>query len=362
MVDGETFELKLCDFGSTRVESGEGPFTEYVSTRWYRAPECILTSGSYGKSVDVWAVGCIMFELLSGHPLFPGKNEIDQIARIHNVCGSPSDGILHQFLENPNTQIPFQFPPRIPKPVSQFIPSASPDVCNLITCLIEYNPKDRITAQDALNHNVFKSFRDAEEKWKAANSPGPFPLFYAQCEFGSASSSRSDLPSATSEFPSPQSDFPSPKSTINPKAELSLSKNGFPSGKSDASSARSDDLSSKGDLPSGKSDHLDSTNPDSIQFQKPNGPSQPLMVFNQKVLIPQNPTSKPFMKVGNTHKPGFTKKPFVLKSEQLVESRKKAALRVQEYKQKQKPSVSKHPTIHQSYFPQGPKFVKPQFH
>ena len=100
MINENTLELKLADFGSTRMTSDTGPFTEYVATRWYRAPECILTSGSYGPAVDVWAVGCILYEVITKTPLFPGNNQLDQIAKIHNILGTPNRDILNQFKQN----------------------------------------------------------------------------------------------------------------------------------------------------------------------------------------------------------------------------------------------------------------------
>ena len=72
---GET--VKLADFGSCRGIYSKPPFTEYISTRWYRAPECLLTDGYYGYKMDVWGVGCVFFEILSLFPLFPGNNELD---------------------------------------------------------------------------------------------------------------------------------------------------------------------------------------------------------------------------------------------------------------------------------------------
>lgn len=72
---GET--VKLADFGSCRGIYSKAPFTEYISTRWYRAPECLLTDGYYGYKMDIWGVGCVFFEMLSLFPLFPGNNELD---------------------------------------------------------------------------------------------------------------------------------------------------------------------------------------------------------------------------------------------------------------------------------------------
>ncbi|RYG95511.1 hypothetical protein EON65_55875, partial [archaeon] len=77
--------LKLADFGSCRGIYSKQPYTEYISTRWYRAPECLLTDGYYGPEMDMWGAGCVMFEITSLYPLFPGSNEIDQVNRIHKV-------------------------------------------------------------------------------------------------------------------------------------------------------------------------------------------------------------------------------------------------------------------------------------
>jgi cyclin-dependent kinase-like len=72
--------LKLCDFGFARTMPNKGgALTDYVATRWYRAPELLIGTGDYGKEVDIWAIGCIMGELVDGQPVFPGESEVDQI-------------------------------------------------------------------------------------------------------------------------------------------------------------------------------------------------------------------------------------------------------------------------------------------
>jgi renal tumor antigen len=73
------------------------PYTEYISTRWYRAPECLLTDGYYSYPMDVWSAGCVMFELITFHPLFPGANELDQIDKIHDIMGTPDPALLERF-------------------------------------------------------------------------------------------------------------------------------------------------------------------------------------------------------------------------------------------------------------------------
>jgi renal tumor antigen len=95
LISGDT--VKLADLGSCRGLYNNPPLTEYISTRWYRAPECLLTDGHYGYKMDIWGVGCVLFEILSLFPLFPGDNELDQINKIHNVLGTPSQDLVDKF-------------------------------------------------------------------------------------------------------------------------------------------------------------------------------------------------------------------------------------------------------------------------
>ena len=83
---------KVADFGLAREVLSLPPYTDYVSTRWYRAPEVLLRSPRYGSPIDQFAVGCVMAELLTLTPLFPGRNEVDQVGRIVEVLGRPDDG------------------------------------------------------------------------------------------------------------------------------------------------------------------------------------------------------------------------------------------------------------------------------
>jgi renal tumor antigen len=89
--------LKLADFGSCKSVYSKQPYTEYISTRWYRAPECLLTDGYYTHKMDMWSVGCVMFEVMTLRPLFPGANELDQVHKIHDIVGSPSTNLLNKF-------------------------------------------------------------------------------------------------------------------------------------------------------------------------------------------------------------------------------------------------------------------------
>lgn len=159
--------LKLADFGSCRGIYSKQPYTEYISTRWYRAPECLLTDGYYGPEMDLWGAGCVMFEITSLYPLFPGQNEVDQIARIHKVLGTPSQESLAKFKSRGASHISFDFPPQRGVGIPQLIPHASADAIDLIVKLLKYDASERITAREAMRHPYFKDVREAEAKQAA---------------------------------------------------------------------------------------------------------------------------------------------------------------------------------------------------
>ena len=82
--------LKIADLGLAREIRSKPPYTDYVSTRWYRAPEVLLRSTNYSSPIDQWALGCIMAELYLLRPLFPGSSEADEIYKICSILGSPT--------------------------------------------------------------------------------------------------------------------------------------------------------------------------------------------------------------------------------------------------------------------------------
>lgn len=90
----ENCDLKICDFGLARVR--EPQMTGYVSTRYYRAPEIMLTWQRYDDGVDIWSAGCIFAEMLRGVPLFPGKDHINQFYLITDIIGNPPDEVIQR--------------------------------------------------------------------------------------------------------------------------------------------------------------------------------------------------------------------------------------------------------------------------
>lgn len=97
MIRGE--DIKLADFGCCKGVFAEVPHTEYISTRWYRPPECLMTDGYYDSKIDIWGIGCVLYEIITLEPLFQGENEIDQIDRIHEVIGTPPLELLEYYQE-----------------------------------------------------------------------------------------------------------------------------------------------------------------------------------------------------------------------------------------------------------------------
>ncbi|XP_033736171.1 MAPK/MAK/MRK overlapping kinase-like isoform X3 [Pecten maximus] len=154
--------LKLADFGSCRSVYSKQPYTEYISTRWYRAPECLLTDGYYTYKMDIWSVGCVFFEILSLHPLFPGSNEVDQIAKIHDILGTPDPSVLNKLKKSRGMN--FNFPHKKGTGVERLLPHVSSEAVDLIYQMCTYDPDERMSAKQAIRHSYFKDLRDADKR------------------------------------------------------------------------------------------------------------------------------------------------------------------------------------------------------
>ncbi|GKV10581.1 hypothetical protein SLEP1_g21923 [Rubroshorea leprosula] len=148
--------IKIADFGLAREINSNPPYTEYVSTRWYRAPEVLLQSYVYSSKVDMWAMGAIMAELFTLRPLFPGSSEADEIYKICSVIGTPTQDSWPDGL-NLARAINYQFPQLAGVQLSALMPSVSKDAIDLITSLCSWDPCNRPTAAEALQHPFFQS-------------------------------------------------------------------------------------------------------------------------------------------------------------------------------------------------------------
>lgn len=181
-------EIKICDFGLGRAipkdvwdnnKESDGNLTEYVVTRWYRAPEIVLTPSKYSKAVDVWSIGCIFAELLGRTTLFRGEDYLDQIKKIINVLGSPTDEDLF-YITIPDAK---KFITDLPKcqkiPFNKIYPNANPLAIDLLEKMLVFNPLKRITIQECLEHPYFKEIRDQKLETTALH---PFDWSFDSCE------------------------------------------------------------------------------------------------------------------------------------------------------------------------------------
>ena len=156
-------KVKLCDFGFCRVLKNDGDFlTDYVATRWYRSPELLITP-QYGKEVDIWALGCVIVEMITGEPLLPGENLIDQFSLIHKMFGKLPQIFYKHFVTNKDfsglevSQF-FKDPPNFnPEKFQNLIQSKVKNIhlLDLLKSMLELDPDKRIKPDMAINHAFF---------------------------------------------------------------------------------------------------------------------------------------------------------------------------------------------------------------
>ncbi|XP_024781341.1 MAPK/MAK/MRK overlapping kinase isoform X4 [Pan paniscus] len=165
--------LKLGDFGSCRSVYSKQPYTEYISTRWYRAPECLLTDGFYTYKMDLWSAGCVFYEIASLQPLFPGVNELDQISKIHDVIGTPAQKTLTKFKQS--RAMNFDFPFKKGSGIPLLTTNLSPQCLSLLHAMVAYDPDERIAAHQALQHPYFQEQRKTEKRALGSHRKAGFP-------------------------------------------------------------------------------------------------------------------------------------------------------------------------------------------
>ncbi|KAJ4970660.1 hypothetical protein NE237_003759 [Protea cynaroides] len=164
-------DLKICDFGLARTTSETDFMTEYVVTRWYRAPELLLNCSEYTTAIDIWSVGCIFMEIIKREPLFPGKDYIQQLRLITELLGSPEDSDLG-FLRSDNARkYVKQLPRFLKQPFSKKFPNVSRSAIDLAEKMLVFDPSKRITVEEALNHPYLSSLHEINEE---PICPSPF--------------------------------------------------------------------------------------------------------------------------------------------------------------------------------------------
>lgn len=146
--------IKIADFGLAREIRSRPPYTDYVSTRWYRAPEVLLHSTRYSSAIDLWAVGCIMAELYTFRPLFPGSSEVDQLFKICSVLGTPDKNDWPEGYRL-SSVIQFQFPECPKVPLETLITRATPEGHQMMIDMLLWDPDRRPSAQQSLKYPFF---------------------------------------------------------------------------------------------------------------------------------------------------------------------------------------------------------------
>ncbi|XP_009410318.2 mitogen-activated protein kinase 9 [Musa acuminata AAA Group] len=175
-------KLKICDFGLARVSFNDAPsaifWTDYVATRWYRAPElCGSFFSKYTPAIDIWSIGCIFAEMLTRKPLFPGKNVVHQLDLMTDLLGTPSAETIARIRNEKARRYLSSMRKKTPVPLSHKFPSVDPLALRLLERLLAFDPKDRPTAEEALADPYFHGLANVDRE------PSTQPISKLEFEF-----------------------------------------------------------------------------------------------------------------------------------------------------------------------------------
>eukprot|EP00934_Nitzschia_sp_Nitz4_P000942 Nitzschia sp. Nitz4//scaffold102_size76354//58965//60568//NITZ4_005641-RA/size76354-snap-gene-0.129-mRNA-1//1//CDS//3329532276//942//frame0 len=165
-------DLKICDFGLARGIRQNRPegtggtmlLTEYVVTRWYRAPEIMLACHEYSKPIDLWSVGCIFAELILRKPYFPGDDYIDQLTIICDKLGKLSELDLDFVTSDKAKRFMRKLPAKAPVPLNVQFPNTPPEALDLMRKMLEIHPNKRINVENALSHSFLSQLHNPEDE------------------------------------------------------------------------------------------------------------------------------------------------------------------------------------------------------
>uniref|UniRef100_A0A8C2B7N6 mitogen-activated protein kinase n=1 Tax=Cyprinus carpio TaxID=7962 RepID=A0A8C2B7N6_CYPCA len=157
--------LQILDFGLARQADSE--MTGYVVTRWYRAPEVILSWMHYTQTVDIWSVGCIMAEMLLGKPLFKGNDHLDQLMEIMKITGTPTKEFTAKLQSEDARNYIAKLPKLKKKDLRTLLPNVNPQAIHVLESMLLLDPESRITAAEGLALPFFSDFREPEEETEA---------------------------------------------------------------------------------------------------------------------------------------------------------------------------------------------------
>lgn len=185
-------KLKICDFGLARVSFNDAPsaifWTDYVATRWYRAPElCGSFFSKYTPAIDIWSIGCIFAEMLTGKPLFPGKNVVHQLDLMTDLLGTSPPETIARIRNEKARRYLNSMRKKHPVPFSQKFPNADPLALRLLERLLSFDPKDRPSAAEALADPYFQGLANVERE------PSTQPISKLEFEFDRRKVAKDDV-------------------------------------------------------------------------------------------------------------------------------------------------------------------------
>nr|XP_022902335.1 cyclin-dependent kinase-like 4 isoform X2 [Onthophagus taurus] len=155
--------VKLCDFGFARMLSPGENYTDYVATRWYRSPELLVGDTQYGTPVDVWAIGCVLAELIRGEALWPGKSDVDQLYLIRSSVGDLLPRHMQAFKTNDFFQgVTLPVPQQL-QPLELKLPMCNEECLDFLKKCVDKDPSKRWTCEQLLSHTYFKNFNFKNE-------------------------------------------------------------------------------------------------------------------------------------------------------------------------------------------------------
>lgn len=162
-------DLKICDFGLARPNVPElrvksTQMTDYVATRWYRAPEVLLAYKKYSTAMDMWSVGCIFSELLLRKPLLPGTDASQQIDLIFSLLGTPSEDEISLIPNLKSREKVLKMPKKQPKSFEMIFRDCNPQATDLVKNLLIFNPDKRFTVEQALSHPYLAALHFTEDE------------------------------------------------------------------------------------------------------------------------------------------------------------------------------------------------------
>ncbi|XP_076933469.1 mitogen-activated protein kinase 9-like [Bidens hawaiensis] len=175
-------KLKICDFGLARVSFNNAPsaifWTDYVATRWYRAPElCGSFFSKYTPAIDIWSIGCIFAEMLTGKPLFPGKNVVHQLDLMTDLLGTPPPETISRIRNEKARRYLNNMRKKQPVPFTHKFPNVDPLALKLLERLIAFDPKNRPSAEESLADPYFNGLSNVERE------PATQPISKLEFEF-----------------------------------------------------------------------------------------------------------------------------------------------------------------------------------